>query len=464
VVELLKPGQVFAGRYRIEKFLAKGGFGAVYVAEQTETELRVAVKVLWPHVIHSADAVEKFKLEARIAGRVDSEHIVKVFDAGFDESSKMPFLVMELLQGADLESLVRTSGPVAPDKLVAYFRQIASALDKAHGYVDRNGARRPIVHRDLKPQNLFLNYRETGEPVIKVLDFGIAKVLSESTEISQEVRGTPLYMAFEQASAGAITPQTDVWSLGLIAFFLLTGRCYWKAGQSSDSSITQLYGEILSLPLDPPSSRAPALGAVYAPTPEFDAWFARCVERDAARRFRTAGEAAAALAAAFNVSDTHRSPGTFMARSAPSGVSAVSGPDSPVALGNTARPEQKRRFRLLLSLGAGAFVAMLAIPILMMRPRETASPEPSASTGVRSSDTAGAALGGVTAHGSTFAVAPGASAPTVAPAPADAGASTKSGTATREKVTPTVPAHAATGKKPVTPKPAEPAPPPLLPR
>jgi serine/threonine-protein kinase len=300
--DLLEPGQIFAGRYRIEKFLARGGFGAVYVAEQMETELRVAIKVLWPHVLGSEEAVEKFKLEARIAGRVGSEHIVKVFDAGFDDTTKMPFLVMELLAGSELEKIVESSGPIPAAEVVAYISQVASALDKAHGYVDRDGARRPIIHRDLKPENLFLTHRETGEPVVKILDFGIAKVLSDSTKVSQEVRGTPLYMAFEQASAGRVSPQTDIWALGLVTFYLLTARCYWKTANSPEASITQLFGEVLMLPLDPASQRAREIGAPVIPGAEFDAWFARCVDRDPAQRFATAGDAARALAAALGTS------------------------------------------------------------------------------------------------------------------------------------------------------------------
>jgi serine/threonine-protein kinase len=312
--DLLEPGQIFAGRYRIEKFLAKGGFGAVYTAEQTETELRVAIKVLWAHVLYSQDAVEKFKLEARVAGRVGSEHIVRVFDAGFDDATKMPFLVMELLEGDVLEKVVDSRGPLSAETLVLYFRQITSALDKAHGYVDREGAARPIVHRDLKPENLFLCHRETGEPMVKILDFGIAKVLSDSTKVSQEVKGTPLYMAFEQASAGRITPQTDIWALGLIAFFLLTGRCYWRTANLPEASLTQLFGEVLSLPIDPPSQRAREIGAPIIPTAPFDSWFACCVDRDPAQRFATAGECAVALQTAlFGAPDTKLSPGVFQA-------------------------------------------------------------------------------------------------------------------------------------------------------
>src|SRR5258708_9559675 len=132
MTDVLQPGQLFAERYRVERFLAKGGFGAIYVAEQIETELKVALKVLFRHVLASEAALDQFKLEAGIAGRIESEHIVKVFDAGLDAATQMPFLVMELLRGSDLESVVRASGPVAPERVVEYFRQIASALDRAY--------------------------------------------------------------------------------------------------------------------------------------------------------------------------------------------------------------------------------------------------------------------------------------------------------------------------------------------
>jgi serine/threonine-protein kinase len=288
--DLLQPGQVFAGRYRIERFLAQGGFGAVYVAEQIETELRVAVKVLWPHVLQSETAVAKFKLEARIAGRVGSEHIVQVLDAGFDEPTGMPFLVMELLDGQELEDFVLKNGPLSAERAVRYLSQVASALDKAHGYRNREGELEPIVHRDLKPENLFLCRREHGDPMVKVLDFGIAKVLSQSTQVSQEIKGTPLYMAYEQASGTPVSPQTDVWALGLIAFFLLTGRSYWKSGNSGESTLVQLFSEVLSLPIDPPSVRVLEMSAPVALPAGFDAWFSRCVNREPSARFASAGE------------------------------------------------------------------------------------------------------------------------------------------------------------------------------
>lgn len=326
--ELLGAGQIFAGRYRIERFLAEGGFGAVYVAEQLATEARVAVKVLWPHVLQAKDAAEKFEQEARIAGRVNSDHIVRVVDAGFDETTQMPFLVMELLTGEDLANMVERQGPLAPDLAIEYMRQTASALDRAHGYKDKDGVVRPIVHRDLKPENLFVARRDNGETTIKVLDFGIAKVLGATSNVSREVKGTPLFMAYEQAGVGAITPQTDVWALGLIAFHLLTGTSYWRAAHMPEASLTQLFGEVLSLPLDPPSQRAAELGLSTQLPPAFDRWFFGCVNRDPQQRFATAGAAIAALAELCGIAPVR-------SRSTPP-TTERSGPEPPVSRALTA--------------------------------------------------------------------------------------------------------------------------------
>ncbi|RYE76366.1 MAG: serine/threonine protein kinase, partial [Myxococcales bacterium] len=226
-MSVLAPGTIVGGRYRVERELARGGHGAVFVAQHTVTEEQVALKVLWPHILSSPSAVERFQLEASVAARVNSEHIVRVLDAGFDEPLAMPFLVMELLQGKTLEDMVEQHGPLRPVETVGVLAQVASALDKAHGYRDARGDLRPIIHRDLKPENLFLARRESGEPCVKILDFGIAKLLSADAKASQEVRGTPLYIAPEQLTGSPLGPPTDVWALGLIAFYLLTGTSYW---------------------------------------------------------------------------------------------------------------------------------------------------------------------------------------------------------------------------------------------
>ncbi len=294
----LNPGQMFAGRYRIERLLAEGGMGAVFVAEQEATEMGVALKVLWPHVLSSQNAVERFQTEAKVAARVNSEHIVRVLDAGFDEETRLPFMVMELLAGESLEELIRHSGPRSLEETVLYIGQTALALDKSHRYVDRDGVQRPIVHRDLKPENLFLTRRENGDPIIKVLDFGIAKVLRSNTDVSQDVKGTPLYMAVEQATGELVTPQTDIWALGLVAYYLLTGQSYWKSASRTAGSLSALMAEVLSMPLDPPSQRARETGVEPTFPVAFDAWFHGCVNRHPLERFASAGEAADGLSRA----------------------------------------------------------------------------------------------------------------------------------------------------------------------
>ncbi len=298
LTNLLEPGQLFAGRYRIERMLAKGGMGALFVAEQIATELPVAVKVLWPHILGTKDAVEKFQLEAKVAARVQSEQIVRVLDAGFDETTQLPFLVMELLKGDTLEHVVERSGPLSPATTVNYMRQVAIGLDMAHNHIGKDGVRRAIVHRDLKPENLFLTHRQNGEPVVKILDFGIAKVVTDTTNLSQEIRGTPLYMAFEQAAGKAVSPQTDVWALGLISYFLLTGRTYWNTPQNEHGSMSSLLAEIINLPIDAPSERWDPGAPQPAWLSAFDAWFLRCVNRDPDARFASAGQAIDALAVA----------------------------------------------------------------------------------------------------------------------------------------------------------------------
>ena len=269
--------------------------GAVFVAEQEATEMRVALKVLWPHVLSSQSAVERFQTEAKVAARVNSEHIVRVFDAGYDEETRLPFMVMELLSGESLEELVRRSGPRSLEETVLYIGQTALALDKSHRYVDRDGVQRPIVHRDLKPENLFLTQRENGDPIIKVLDFGIAKVLRSNTDVSQDVKGTPLYMAVEQATGELVTPQTDIWALGLVAYYVLTGQSYWKSAAQTSGSLSALMAEVLSMPLDPPTQRARETGIEPTFPVAFDAWFRGCVNRHPLERFASAGEAADAL-------------------------------------------------------------------------------------------------------------------------------------------------------------------------
>ena len=190
--------------------------GVVYEVEHVRTGQRLALKVLTQQ---PGASVERFKREARAASRIQSEHIVRVTDADVaPELGGAPFLVMELLEGADLERVTGTE-PAAPADVLVWLRQVARALGKAHAA--------GIVHRDLKPENLFLTRREDGSPLVKILDFGIAKMAAEVTVLTQSdsFLGTPGYMAPEQTDSRGppVTFRADLYALGLIAFKLLTG-------------------------------------------------------------------------------------------------------------------------------------------------------------------------------------------------------------------------------------------------
>jgi len=272
--------------------IARGGFGAVYVAEQLTTERRVALKVLARY--DAQLPVDRLLAEARVTSRIESDHIVQVIDAGVDAESGDVFVVMELLRGMTLDDHLTAHGALPAPEVAEYLRQIAIGLDKAHGHLNRSGRPTPIVHRDLKPSNIFLTTRDDGQPLLKILDFGAAKVLSHSAKASGMIHGTPQFMASEQALGDPSSAVTDIWAFGLIAFNLLTGHSYWLTVHR-DGTQAQLFAEILSLRLVPASQRIRELGLTLQLPPSFDAWFARCVNRDPAQRFANAGLAAGEL-------------------------------------------------------------------------------------------------------------------------------------------------------------------------
>lgn len=286
----LESGQVFAGDFEVLRPLAEGGMGAVYVARQRSTGHERALKVM--HASIAADALSraKFEQEARVGARVESDHVVQVVAAGYDEPTSTPWLAMELLRGEDLASLLRRRGglPVGEARMV--LSQVGHALSAAH--------RIGLVHRDLKPENVFVAESRRTDNVftVKVLDFGIAKLLQENrtAATATTAMGSPLWMSPEQTERqGKISPATDVWAYGLVAFASLTGRSYWLSAEDETATMHAILREILIEPLEPASRRAASRGATL---PEgFDGWFSRCVARDAAQRFRDGGEACAAL-------------------------------------------------------------------------------------------------------------------------------------------------------------------------
>jgi len=296
----LTSGSVFAGDYRVLRPLGKGGMGEVYVAEQLSTGKQRALKLLHAELAQIPSIRTRFAQEARVAALIESEHVVEVLAAGVDASSGRPWLVMELLEGSDLARLVAARGPLDVRTVHELMLQICHALSAAH--------RAGIVHRDLKPENLFVaRSRQQNVPFkVKVLDFGIAKLLAEARPGHTTcAMGTPLWMAPEQADgARPVGPQADVWALGLIVFWMLTGRSYWREATSPAASIVALMQEVLVQPIVAASTRASELGAGDRIPPGIDVWFASCVARDPALRFPDAGHAMEALEAALGLSAT----------------------------------------------------------------------------------------------------------------------------------------------------------------
>ncbi len=275
-------GSVIADEYVIERPLAEGGMGAVYIALQRSTNRRRALKVMHPQMVRDPKNRERFLAEARVSAGIRSAHIVEVIGAGVDALTGTPWLAMELLDGETLQQRLDRTGPIQARELAEMFAQLGEALGAAHDV--------GVVHRDLKPENLYLT-RDSSARFgwsLKILDFGIAKVVQEnrSSATSTSQMGTPLYMAPEQAeSAGQVRTATDVWAVGLIAFRSLVGSSYWLAANTESSPITALFKEMLFDPIESASVRAQKYNPNVHISLEFDSWFERCVERDATQRF-----------------------------------------------------------------------------------------------------------------------------------------------------------------------------------
>ncbi len=285
----LFQGRPIGGDFRLLRELSRGGMGAVYVAQQLSTSKTRAIKLMHPSLVANPRLRERFEQEARVGARIPSEHVVDVIAAGVDAETAVPWLAMELLEGEDLATYAARRGPLPPHEVLDVFEQLCHAIAAGH----RSG----VVHRDLKPENIFLakGRRAGAAYTVKVLDFGIAKVVAEAQANTTSNVGTPLWMAPEQADArAAIGPAADVWSLGLIAFRLLTGKSYWQSGNEEHPSSMRIISEVCFGALPQASARARELG-VQAPGAAFDRWFARCVDRDPARRFGNAEELLTAL-------------------------------------------------------------------------------------------------------------------------------------------------------------------------
>lgn len=276
-------GDVIADKYRIERVLGRGGVGLVVQATHLRLNQRVAIKLLLSTAM--PDAAARFLREAQAAVRLKSEHVARVLDVG-ELPSGAPYMVMEFLEGHDLDDLIQKRGAQPIEDAVHYILDACEAMAEAHTA--------GIVHRDLKPANLFLTTTTDGGKTVKVLDFGISKDTG-TTDSSQPgmkltqttaVFGSPLYMSPEQMRSARLTDaRSDIWSLGVILYELVTGRLPFDAEMYPD-----LVYKVNVEPPPPPSTIRRDLPG------KLEAAILRCLEKDPAKRFPDVGKLAAAIA------------------------------------------------------------------------------------------------------------------------------------------------------------------------
>jgi len=277
----VREGDILAGRYRVERVLAAGGMGIVVAARHVQLNQRVAVKVL-THQAESSQSTARFLTEAKASALLRSDHVVHVSDVGTLDSG-LPFMVMELLDGEDLSQVLESEGNLAVEQAVDYILQACEGLAEAHA------AR--IVHRDLKPGNLFRARRPDGSDTIKVLDFGVSKALSKdiraegTVTTTDAVFGSPLYMSPEQMqSASKADERSDIWSLGVVLYELLTRRMPFDA--------ESMAGLAVRIATDPPTR---LLQALPTAPPELEAVIFKCLEKKPDNRYPNVAELAADL-------------------------------------------------------------------------------------------------------------------------------------------------------------------------
>ncbi len=273
-----RKGEVIANKYAVDRVLAQGGMGVVVLARHVQLGQHVALKFLLPDAVKEPGLVQRFIREARASVELQGEHAVKVSDVGTLDSGA-PYMVMEYLRGNDLREEI-DRGPVTVANAVDYVLQACEAIAEAHA--------RGIIHRDLKPSNLFLTKRPDGSPLVKVLDFGISKILrdAESKAMQQDltststVLGSPLYMSPEQVrSSKHVDARSDIWALGIVLYELLSGTTPFEA-----ETVPATSAKIVA---DEPRR----IGALRPDLPpELEAAVMRCLEKKPEDRFASVAD------------------------------------------------------------------------------------------------------------------------------------------------------------------------------
>ena len=269
----LTTGATFARRYQVIEELGKGGMGRVYKVFDTEVREKLALKLLNPEIATDADTIERFRSELRLARTVSHRHICRMHDLGREEETGTYFITMEYVSGEDLKSLIHSIGALPVGKAVAIARQAAEGLAEAH--------RLGVVHRDLKPQNIMID-REGGA---RVMDFGIARsVKTKGITGAGVMIGTPEYMSPEQVDGKEADGRSDIYSLGVVLFEMLTGRLPFEGDTP------------LSIAVKQKSEPPPDPGAINALIPEdLRRLVLKCLEKEKAKRYQSADDLLAEL-------------------------------------------------------------------------------------------------------------------------------------------------------------------------
>ncbi|MEX2154660.1 MAG: serine/threonine-protein kinase, partial [Gemmatimonadaceae bacterium] len=268
-------GAIIADRYNVIKKLGEGGMGTVYLAEHVKMGRKSAVKVMNPGMVHDADAISRFNREAANASRINHPNVAAVYDFG-ETSDGLIYLAMEFVEGPALTKVIEEAGALPPIRAADITRQAAEALAVAHDM--------GIVHRDLKPDNIMLAKNRDGSDCVKVVDFGIAKAANnEAQKVTKTglVVGTPEYMSPEQLAGDKLDGRSDTYSLGLVAFAMMTGKLPFPADTVQESMIARL--------TDQPKTLT-EMKAEVAWSPEVQAVMDKALQRDAAARYQTASE------------------------------------------------------------------------------------------------------------------------------------------------------------------------------
>ncbi|WP_437590998.1 serine/threonine-protein kinase [Sorangium sp. So ce1000] len=285
-------GQRIAGKYRLARLLGRGGMGSVWLAEHLSLHTPVAIKLIDVEAAKNATARARFDREAQIAARIRSAHVVKVLDHGLTDDG-LPYIAMECLAGESLRDRLAARGRLTLAETAKIVSHVCRALSRAHEV--------GLVHRDIKPENIFIAREDDGE-IVKILDFGVAKVTDALAVAGMDptrtgaLLGTPYYMSPEQAKGlRSVDYRSDLWSLGIVVFECLTGERPFTA-----PALGPLIAKILGTPPPALSAAAPGAGIPV----DVEAWMRKALALEPDARFASARELSEAFMVASGVADS----------------------------------------------------------------------------------------------------------------------------------------------------------------